>query len=168
MNTDHQLELGSENWIDGLSKTNRNTWERQEAFLVAFGAFGVRTKSCAVAGISVESVRLWTEADRFGFRQRSRDAQSAYADYLESLALIRVENPEGNRGGDTLLIALNNANNPDKWRGNTVTMELSDELRDFMQKRQAEDQEARKQLLASGEVIEHRQTKDEPPPWEDW
>ena len=155
-------EPGSPDWLDALSKTDRGTWERQETFLNAFASFGVKTKSCAVAGISVESVRLWTEADRFGFRQRSRDAQGAYQDYLESLALTRVESPKGNIGGDTLLIALNNANNPEKWRGNTTTIELSDEMRDFMQRRQAEDAQ---KALPEAKVIEHE--SDEPPPWED-
>ena len=148
-------------WIDPLGKTDRRTWENQETYLVAFGKLGVRTKSAGMAGVSIETVRLWDNDNKLGFRGRARDAQSAYADYLESLALTRVEHPEGNRGGDTLLIALNNANNPDKWRGNTTTLELSDQLRDFMQKRQAEDQE---KALPEGKVLEHR--ADEPAPWE--
>ena len=41
-------------------------------------------------------------------------------------------------------------------------MELSDELRDFMQKRQAEDQA---KALPEGKVLEHK--ADEPAPWVD-
>ena len=159
------LEPGSQAWIDSLSKVDRNTWDGQELYFVAFGRCGTLTKSAGAAGIHRETVRRWETDDKFSFRQRIRDAQHAYQDYLENLALERVENPKGNTGGDTLLIALNNANNPEKWRGSTVTMELSDEMRDFMQRRQAEDSEARK-ALPEPEVIEH-QPKDEPAPWVD-
>ena len=64
------------------------------------------------------------------------------------------------------MIAKLNAEDPDKWRGNSVKLELPDELRDFMQRRQGEDQEARKQMPAAGQVIEH-ETSDDPPPWEE-
>lgn len=156
-------ESGSEAWIASLSKVNRNTWDGQELYLLAFGKCGVHTKSAGAVGISRETVRRWEIDDKFDFRQRARDAQKDYQDYLESLALTRVEHPKGNIGGDTLLIALNNANNSEKWRGNTTTIELSDEMRDFMQRRQAEDTEARK-ALPEAKIIEHQ--SEEPPPWE--
>ena len=119
---------------------------------------------CSVARVTIRIHHLWLETDVLGYRGRFCEAETLYAYYLESLAVRRVENPEGNRSSDTLLIAFNNANNPDKWRGDTTTVELSDEPRNFMQRRQADD-EARRQLPKAGEGIEHR-ASDEPPPWE--
>ena len=151
-------------WFRDLAKPDQNTWEAQERWLSAFSRLGTMTKACGIADIHRNTVRNWEVSDRFGFRQRQRDAQTAYADYLEGVALDRVESPEGNRGSDTLLIALNNANNPDKWRGNNVTVEVSNQLITYMQKRQAED----RALPASdgSKVIEHVPSDDKPP-WED-
>lgn len=137
------------------------TETNQDAFLVAFVELGTLTKAAQAVGISGETARLWNVNDTNGFRERLRAAQAGYADYLENLALERVKNPEGNRGSDTLLIALNNANNPDKWRGNNVTVEVSDQLLSYMQKRQQEDSKA---LPPSETIIEHV-PKDEMPPW---
>lgn len=142
-----------------LSKVDQHTWDSQEAYLTAFAGFGTLTKSSQSVGLHRDTVRRWEHGDVQGFRQRLREAQKAYADYLEGLALLRVQNPEGNRGSDTLLIALNNANNPDKWRGNNVTVEVSDQLLSYMQKRQAEDGKA---LPPAETVLEHA---PEVPPW---
>ena len=105
-----------------------STVDKMAAFCESFGKVGTVTKAAVAADISRETVRKWEREDINGFREQLRDAQAAYQDYLEGLALTRVENPEGNRGSDTLLIALNNANNPDKWRGNQASIVVEDSV----------------------------------------
>ena len=40
----------------------------------------------------------------------------AFADHLESMALTRIREPQGNRGSDVLLIAMLNAHRPELYR----------------------------------------------------
>lgn len=130
----------------------------------AFGKLGSVTKATAVAGVSRETVRNWEREDRFGFRQQLRDAQATYMDMLESMALDRVKSPEGNRGSDTLLIALNNANNPDKWRGNQASIVVEDSVLQALMALQQQGAAIREQLpepkVVEGQVVEEKL------PWE--
>lgn len=141
-----------QDWVDNLGQLDRRTWETMAAYMDVYEKCGSISKSALHAGISRETARRWENDDKFGFRQRQRDAQLSYADYLEGLALKRVESPKGNRGGDTLLIALNNANNPDKWRGNNVTVEVSDQVMEALKLAKERDSLA---LVDESKVIEH-------------
>ena len=138
------------------------TEAKQTEFLTVYGRTGQITKASLIAGISRETVRVWERDDTYGFRQHLRDAQVVYQDYLEGLALSRVENPEGNRGSDTLLIALNNANNPDKWRGNQASIVVEDSVLQALASLQALDAETR--ALPAPSVVEGAVT--ERLPWE--
>lgn len=151
--------------LSQMSGEEKRRFSRQDTVLRYVAQDGDPEAGCFVARVSVRTHNRWLETDVLGYRGRMREAEKMYAHSLERLAVKRVKNPEGNRGGDTLLIALNNANNPEKWRGSTTTLELSDELRDFMQKRQVEDQSARA-ALPEVKVLEHKATGDEPGPWE--
>ena len=124
--------------------------ERMDSFCAAYGKVGSVTKASIAASVNRDTVRRWEQEDRLGFRQQMRDARQTYAEMLESLALDRVQNPEGNRGGDTLLIALNNANNPDKWRGNAMTVELPDHVAQTLAALQVQAQEIQAKQLAKG------------------
>ena len=139
-------------------------WETQGVLLVTYAKRGNPTVGCLAAGVSLRTHRRWLAEDTYGYRDRFRLAHAVYVDSLEGMVGDRLGDPKGNRGSDVLLIARLNAEDPDKWRGNSIKLELPDELRDFMQRRQAEDQEARKALPVAT-VIEH-QAADEPPPWE--
>ena len=129
-----------------------SSMERMKTFCEAFSVSGSVTKGAAVAGVSRATVRNWEREDRDGFRQLLRDAQAAYSDKLESMALERVEHPEGNRGSDTLLIALNNANNPDEWRGNSMTVEVPDVVVQVLTELQVQAQAIKSQLPAADVV----------------
>ena len=83
---------------------------------------------------------------------------------LESMALERVQNPEGNRGSDTLLIALNNANNPDKWRGNQASIVVEDSVLQALTSLQALDAATRAPLPAP-DVVEGEAVVEKLP-WE--
>jgi hypothetical protein len=115
------------------------------------GKLGSITKAATFAGVSRETIRLWERDDRSGFRQKLRDAHATYADMLESMALERVQNPEGNRGSDTLLIALNNANS-EKWKGNQVSVVVEDSVLQALTSLQALDAATRAPLPAPAVV----------------
>ena len=97
--------------VQRISKT-------QEVFCIAFAKTGTIKKACQIAGINRESVRLWEKNDVQGFREKYRRAQDEHADWLLELTWDRLENPKGNLGTDTLLIAANNTYN--SWRDTTM------------------------------------------------
>jgi len=142
----------------------RSVDQRQADFCAALGKLGSITKAASLAGVSRETIRLWERDDRSGFRQKLRDAHATYADMLESMALERVQNPEGNRGSDTLLIALNNANNPDKWRGNQASLVVEDSVLQALTSLQALDAATRAPLPAP-DVVEGEAVVEKLP-WE--
>ena len=141
----------------------RSVDQRQSDFCAALGKVGSITKAASLAGVSRETIRLWERDDRSGFRQKLRDAQATYADMLESMALERVQNPEGNRGSDTLLIALNNANS-EKWKGNQVSVVVEDSVLQALTSLQALDAATRATLPAP-EVVEGEAVVEKLP-WE--
>ena len=141
----------------------RSVDQRQSDFCEALGKLGSITKAASLAGVSRETIRLWERDDRSGFRQKLRDAHATYADMLESMALERVQNPEGNRGSDTLLIALNNANS-EKWKGNQVSVVVEDSVLLALTSLQALDAATRATLPAP-EVVEGEAVVEKLP-WE--
>ena len=98
--------------------------ERQEAFLRLFVEHGTILGASEASGISRETVYAWQRQDAEGFVARFQVARDTFADTLERKAFWRIEHPEGNRGGDVLLITMLNAHLPDKYRPNAV---VSDE-----------------------------------------
>ena len=141
----------------------RSVDQRQADFCEALGKLGSITKAAFLAGVSRETIRLWERDDRSGFRQKLRDAHATYADMLESMALERVQNPEGNRGSDTLLIALNNANS-EKWKGNQVSVVVEDSVLQALTSLQALDAATRAPLPAP-DVVEGEAVVEKLP-WE--
>ena len=94
---------------------------RQDLFLRMYEKIGVITRTCQSVGLHKDTVRVWKTNDIHGFRQRFLDAHMTFTESLEELAYDRVkqQKPSDN---PTLLIALLNANHPDKYRpqsGNT-------------------------------------------------
>lgn len=150
-------------------KGGRQRWENQGVLLVTYAKTGNATAGCLAADVTFRTHDRWLEGNVFGYRERFRLAHRVYRDSLEGIVSARLQNPQGNRGGDILLIAKLNAEDPDKWRGNTTTLELSDEMRDFMQRRQAEDATARAALPESKGIVvdpDGALLNDAPPPWE--
>lgn len=101
------------------------TLAHQDAFLLAFAKLGTISSASHAAQISeYETVRLWLRDNTLGFKERYAIAQLQFAEYLETVALERVETPtnNGRTGSDVLLIAMLNANHPTKWRRDTVVI----------------------------------------------
>ena len=155
---DADVELAK--YLASLSANEKARYERQETILRIICECGNPYAGCLAARVSIRSHDRWQQMDGLGYRERVRQAERVYGASLDTLAGWRVEHPHGNIGGDTLLIAKNNAWNPDKWRGNNVTVEVSDQLLSYMQKRQAEDAKA---LPPADTIIEHKPSGDAPP-----
>ncbi len=109
---------------DTSDTAQRTRAKRQEKFLRLFVEHGTITWAAEAAGIHRDTVYDWQHTDANGFAARFQSAQRGFADSLEHKAFWRIEHPEGNRGGDVLLITMLNAHLPDKYRPNAV---VSDE-----------------------------------------
>ncbi len=94
---------------------DKNTLERQEKFLASFPDYGSVAETCRAVGITAECHRLWLKNDAQGYVERWSLAQEEYGGFLEHLAHKRVLSPDGKTGSDILLIAMLNANKPDKY-----------------------------------------------------
>ena len=109
-----------ESGLDFASLTHRKqkTWRRQVATLEAYAIKGEFTSATAIAGCSRTNVNYWVAHNTMGFRDRLAEAHDRFADRLEAIAHHRVELQKPN-DNPVLLIALLNANNPEKYRPST-------------------------------------------------
>ena len=141
--------------------------ERQNAFLEGFSRFGTVTKASEAAGVSQAIPYMWNRDDKFGFTERWKEARQKFRDRLEQIALDRVEDPQGNRGSDILLMGMLNANWPEKWNRNLqVTHEVPSEVLKSLQALQKQAEEIKAELPApEGKVVEGQARKVLP--WED-
>ena len=129
-----------------LPRGQQLTWERQEAFLDAFGKYGMMTKAAQAAGSHYDTVYHWDTNNKLDFTARYKYARQEYKDHLEGMVMERLENPTGNRGSDVLLIAKVNKEDPAHWTRNVqVTHEVGREVMATLQKIQ-EQQQGQSQL----------------------
>ena len=105
MDTDSTMEV-----IAGCNEYNKhdsyrkNKCEHQTQFLANYGKLGTVSDSCKKIGIWPSNHYLWLDSDDCDYVARFESAKLAYAEYLESIMLDRLENPSGNRGSDILLM----------------------------------------------------------------
>ena len=103
-----------------------NTMALKKLFLDTFQSMGNVRKAVDVVNESVETgdsrgsldrstVYHWRKKD-LQFARDFDTAAEAFADSLETMALSRLQHPEGNRGGDVLLMFMLNALRPEKYR----------------------------------------------------
>ena len=121
--------------------TTKKTEASQRAFLAAYGEHGKVTHAAKAAGVTPQAVYKWKRSPEF--RERLDEAGEAFADKLEQMAPERLEDPKGNRGSDVLLMALLNANRPDKYRPNReptddTALSILTELRAIRKQRREE------------------------------
>ena len=105
----------------GLAKDSRPSkkriWNRQEVFLAAFAECGKPGVAATNSGISYWTHHHWEKRDIFGYRERLKVAHDAYCQTkIEQMIDDRLENPQGNRGSDVLLMFKAKAEMPDKYR----------------------------------------------------
>ena len=99
-----------------LGHGEKETWTNQQRFLEAYAVAGTIRSASPVAQVGRETVRLWQKGDVFSFRARFEAAQEKHADHLEDIMFSRIEDPQGNRGSDVLVIFAVKAAKPDKYR----------------------------------------------------
>jgi hypothetical protein len=138
-----------------IGRTNAERREdkgvRKTAFLRAFRAVGTRNGAFRIAKITkgTYDTWIWTDPD---FMREVADAQVAFGEYLEEIALERVKNPDKNRGSDVLLLGLLNANLPTKFRPQFAMSE--DSAKDLIiEWRKAARDKVREEKPAEPEVL---------------
>ncbi len=78
-------------------------------FLGAYAECGTIRKACRVVGVDRKTVYNWMRGDVEGSKELFELANHSYRESLEDMARERLENPQGNRGSDVLLISQLNA-----------------------------------------------------------
>jgi hypothetical protein len=132
------------------SVVNQQCWDRQQAFLKAFGQLGTIRAAARTIGIHRSTVNLWLSTDLYSFKKRMNEAKEEYWEYLEDLIHERLSNPQGNRGSDVLLMFREKAEWPEKYReevkvlGVSAPLQMLDKLRELA----ARDIKAREALEA--------------------
>ena len=89
--------------------------DRQVLFLSALAECGPVSKALELSGVSRSSYKTWHAQD-IEFANNVAESRHIFAESLEGIALERVKNPDRGRGSDMLVIALLNANMPQKYR----------------------------------------------------
>tara|TARA_R110000824_G_C15232376_1_gene678768 strand:- start:13779 stop:14402 length:624 start_codon:yes stop_codon:yes gene_type:complete len=94
----------------------KKIWDRQDTFLDKFRVIGKPGKAARAVGISRFTVMHWERNDIFGFNERLKVAHADYCETIEQMIDDRLENPQGNRGSDPLLMFKTKAEMPEKYR----------------------------------------------------
>jgi hypothetical protein len=118
----------------------RNCWLRQTHFLEAFAKLGRIGEAAEAVGITRWAVDQWQDKDLYSFRKRMEKAHQGYVESLEGMVDNRLNNPQGNRGSDILLMFKLKAERPEKYRedvkvvGIDASKMMLDKLREMASK----------------------------------
>jgi hypothetical protein len=140
------------------STVNRQCWDRQQAFLLAYSQLGTILHAAKAVGIHRDTVNKWISADLYFFKKRMDLAHDDYCDWIQGIIRDRIANPQGNRGSDVLVMFTAKAEMPEKYReevkviGMEASKNMMDRLRE-MAGRDLQGQEAQKALEAPVEGI---------------
>lgn len=91
-------------------------WEKQERYLKAYEEAGHHTGADRISSVHWSTREYWIEQNLYGFRDRLKAAQHAHTARWESHMDKRLEEPQGNRGSDILLMFKLKALAPEKYR----------------------------------------------------
>ena len=97
--------------------------ENQGTFLRLFGQLGTIQAAAEGTGLDRQAHYDWISGDAQGYRARWEDARQRWRETLEQKAMDRINDPQGNRGSDVLLLAMLNAAWPEKYRQNVVVVD---------------------------------------------
>lgn len=118
---DSSLPANGNAAVKDYSVEKKRVWQRQEAFLEAYRRCGKIGQSAEVIGLTRYAVVWWTKHDIFGFRERINAAHQDYCENkIEALIDSRLEDPQGNRGSDILLMFRAKGEMPAKYRENAL------------------------------------------------
>ena len=101
------------------------TLSRQKTFLAVYRETGSVRKSCDAMELKRPTVDSWIHRDLYGFKDQFRQALEDFREYLQDLAIGRVQDQKPN-DNPVLLITLLNAHWPEKYRrdGNRLILRL--------------------------------------------
>ena len=105
--------------IKKLPLGQRKTYRRQDKFLKVYKETRSRSVSASYAGVSPSTISKWLREDYLEFKQRYDEADTAFCEGLEQLALERVK-MQDSKSNPVLLITLLNANLPEKYRPSAI------------------------------------------------
>ncbi len=108
--------------IKKLSLGKRKTYRKQSKFLRCYSETRSKSVSASYAGISLSSVSNWIRDNYLEFDERFEEADLAFCEGLEQLALERVRLQDA-KSNPVLLIALLNANLPTKYKQSSVPVD---------------------------------------------
>ena len=108
--------------IKKLSLGKRKTYRKQSKFLRCYSETRSKSVSALYAGISLSSVSNWIRDNYLEFEERYEEADLAFCEGLEQLALERVRLQDA-KSNPVLLIALLNANLPTKYKQSSVPVD---------------------------------------------
>jgi hypothetical protein len=146
------------------NRANQECWDHQEAFLAAYRHTSRVTHAARAVGVSIYAVDKWLSRDVYSFQKRMELARREYCDSVRQMIQHRLNNPQGNRGSDILLMFEAKAVMLEMYReevriiGAEKQIELLDKLREMATK------ERQRQLEAGSVEGEYREMKDGTPP----
>jgi hypothetical protein len=148
------------------SVVNQQCWDRQQAFLAAFGHLGTIRAAARTIGIHRVTVNSWMTADLYGFQKRMEDARQEYREFLEDLTHERLTDPQGNRGSDVLLMFRQKAEDPAKYREEVkvIGIEASKQMMDRLRELASKDRAAQVEQDASATEGQFQEVSSLPPP----
>jgi hypothetical protein len=111
------------------SLRNLQCWDHQEAFLRAYSELGTILHAAKAVGVHRVTVNTWQTADLYSFRKRMELAHQDYVENVERLMNDRLNNPQGNRGSDILLMFKLKAERPEKYREEVKVLNTDAPLR---------------------------------------
>ena len=119
--------MGAADWncyLSELDRGQRGTVAKQDALLSGFALRGSIRAVAPGANITRQQVYIWLRDDMYHFKSRYEQAANSFRDRLQDIAVNRIEDPTGNRGSDVLLMALLNAHWPEKYRRDSVIVNI--------------------------------------------
>ena len=114
-----RIDSKTEDTYKNLSSSQKRSWRNQDKFLKAYSETRSKTVACSYAGVKYRTVMKWQKENYFGFMDRLEEADLLFCEGLEQLALERVKMQDA-KSNPVLLIALLNANLPNKYRPTVV------------------------------------------------
>ena len=101
----------------------RIAWERQERVLAGYGEGGTIKAGLLKSGVHRRTVEDWRKADYLGFARRFEAAHRVFCDEIESAMWTHASQLRPGQN-PTMLIALANANMPEKYRGTAPVVNI--------------------------------------------
>ena len=163
-------------------KAGRKRWDKQGVLLETYAHSGKEMAGCLAAGVNIRTHNRWLEENRYGYHERFQLANKVYVGLMEAEADRRaiegIDHPVIHQGkitatykqySDNLLMFRMKKLDPAYRDNYTLTLEVPDDLRAWLQQKQMADQEARAALPESKGIVvdpDGALLNDAPPPWE--